>query len=44
MGLEDDGKAHGVFVLNTNAQEVTTAPGPHLVYRAIGGRFEVRHG
>ncbi|KAI6184881.1 P-type domain-containing protein [Aphelenchoides bicaudatus] len=41
IGLEDDGKAHGVFVLNTNAQEVTTGPGPHLIYRAIGGRFEV---
>jgi hypothetical protein len=41
LGLETDGKAHGVFVLNTNAQEVETGPGPHLVYRAIGGRFEV---
>ncbi|CAD5221335.1 unnamed protein product [Bursaphelenchus okinawaensis] len=41
MGVEEDGKAHGVFVLNSHAQEVTTGPGPHLVYRAIGGQFEI---
>ncbi|CAD5208486.1 unnamed protein product [Bursaphelenchus xylophilus] len=41
VGIEPDGKAHGVFVLNSNAQEVTTGPGPHLVYRAIGGKFEI---
>ncbi|KAI6211415.1 Maltase-glucoamylase, intestinal [Aphelenchoides besseyi] len=40
IGIEDDGKAHGVFLLNSNAQEVSTGPGPHLVYRAIGGRFD----
>jgi alpha-glucosidase len=40
LGLEEDGKAHGVFLLNTAPQEVTTGPGPHLVYRSIGGRFE----
>ncbi|CAD5205653.1 unnamed protein product [Bursaphelenchus okinawaensis] len=41
IGIEDDGKAHGVFVLNSNAQEVSTGPAPHLVYRAIGGQFEI---
>ncbi|KAI6220383.1 Maltase-glucoamylase, intestinal [Aphelenchoides fujianensis] len=41
IALEDDGKAHGVWVMNSNAQEVTTGPGPHLIYRAIGGRFDV---
>ncbi|KAI6223318.1 P-type domain-containing protein [Aphelenchoides besseyi] len=40
VGIEDDGKAHGVFLLNSNAQEVSTGPGPHLVYRSIGGRFD----
>ncbi|CAD5227735.1 unnamed protein product [Bursaphelenchus xylophilus] len=41
IGIEENGNAHGVFVLNSHAQEVTTGPGPHLVYRAIGGQFEV---
>ncbi|KAI6243207.1 Maltase-glucoamylase, intestinal [Aphelenchoides fujianensis] len=40
VAIEDDGKAHGVFLLNSNAQEVVTGPGPHLTYRAIGGRFD----
>lgn len=40
MALEENGKAHGVFLLNSNAQEVVTGPGPHLTFRAIGGRFE----
>lgn len=40
LGLEENGKAHGVFMLNSHAQEVVTGPGPHLTYRAIGGRFE----
>lgn len=40
LALEDSGKAHGVFMLNSNAQEVVVGPGPHLVYRAIGGRFD----
>lgn len=37
MCIEADGKAHGVFILNSNAQEVETGPGPHLLYRTIGG-------
>uniref|UniRef100_A0A914EEX1 P-type domain-containing protein n=1 Tax=Acrobeloides nanus TaxID=290746 RepID=A0A914EEX1_9BILA len=41
MGLEKDGKAHGVFILNSNAQEVTTGPGPHMIYRTIGGELEI---
>uniref|UniRef100_A0AC34QGZ9 Alpha-glucosidase n=1 Tax=Panagrolaimus sp. JU765 TaxID=591449 RepID=A0AC34QGZ9_9BILA len=34
-------KAHGVFILNSNAQEVTLGPGPHLIYRTIGGQLEL---
>ncbi|CAL2041470.1 unnamed protein product [Caenorhabditis brenneri] len=30
-----------VFILNSNAQEVETGPGPHLVYRTIGGRIDM---
>ncbi|VDM72971.1 unnamed protein product, partial [Strongylus vulgaris] len=41
MVIEPDGNAHGVFVLNTNAQEVTTAPGPTLIYRTIGGNLDL---
>lgn len=37
LGIEHDGRAHGVVVLNPFAQEVTTGPGPHLTYRFIGG-------
>ena len=29
------------FVRIFSAQEVTVGPAPHLVYRAIGGRFEI---
>lgn len=39
--IESDGKAHGVFILNSNAQEVETGPGPHLQYRTIGGRIDM---
>lgn len=38
--IEKDGKAHGVFFFNSNAQEVTLGPAPHLVYRTIGGQLE----
>ncbi|KAK6059216.1 glycosyl hydrolase, family 31, partial [Cooperia oncophora] len=41
MILEPDGKAHGVLLLNSNAQEVTTAPGPVLIYRTIGGNLDM---
>ncbi|VDM96215.1 unnamed protein product [Thelazia callipaeda] len=39
--LENDGKAHGVFILNSNAQEVTFGPAPHLIYRTIGGMLDI---
>lgn len=41
MCLEDDGKAHGVLIWNSNAQEVTTGPHPHLIYRTIGGLLDI---
>uniref|UniRef100_A0A9J2PS95 P-type domain-containing protein n=1 Tax=Ascaris lumbricoides TaxID=6252 RepID=A0A9J2PS95_ASCLU len=41
MGLEHDSMAHGVFISNSNAQEITTGPGPHLVYRTIGGNLDI---
>ncbi|XP_074859780.1 sucrase-isomaltase, intestinal isoform X2 [Carettochelys insculpta] len=37
MGLEDDGNAHGVLLLNSNAMDVTFQPTPALTYRTIGG-------
>uniref|UniRef100_A0A914CQQ0 Alpha-glucosidase n=1 Tax=Acrobeloides nanus TaxID=290746 RepID=A0A914CQQ0_9BILA len=40
LGLESDGSAHGVFIFNSNAQEVTTGPAPHIVYRTLGGQLE----
>ncbi|CAJ0599537.1 unnamed protein product [Cylicocyclus nassatus] len=41
MMLEEDGKAHGVFILNSNAQEIVTAPGPSLIHRTIGGNLDM---
>uniref|UniRef100_A0A0N5AMQ5 Maltase n=1 Tax=Syphacia muris TaxID=451379 RepID=A0A0N5AMQ5_9BILA len=41
MCLEDDGKAHGVLIWNSNAQEITTGPSPHLIYRTIGGMLDI---
>ncbi|KAI1711649.1 glycosyl hydrolases family 31 domain-containing protein [Ditylenchus destructor] len=41
MGLEPSGKAHGVLIMNSNAQEVTTGPGPHITYRTIGGQLDI---
>ncbi|CAD6192212.1 unnamed protein product [Caenorhabditis auriculariae] len=41
MVVEEDGKAHGVLILNSNAQEVTTAPGPAWIYRTIGGVLDI---
>ncbi|KAF6720919.1 Maltase-glucoamylase, intestinal [Oryzias melastigma] len=36
--LEDDsGKSFGVFLLNSNAMEVTLQPAPAVTYRTIGG-------
>uniref|UniRef100_A0A8C0HDR0 Maltase n=1 Tax=Chelonoidis abingdonii TaxID=106734 RepID=A0A8C0HDR0_CHEAB len=37
MGLENDGNAHGVLLLNSNAMDVTFQPTPALTYRTIGG-------
>ncbi|XP_033367482.1 maltase-glucoamylase, intestinal-like [Parus major] len=37
MGLEKDGNAHGVLLLNSNAMDVTFQPTPALTYRTVGG-------
>ncbi|XP_036440892.1 maltase-glucoamylase, intestinal isoform X2 [Colossoma macropomum] len=37
MGLEPTAHAHGVFLLNSNAMDVTLQPTPALTYRTIGG-------
>ncbi|KAL5515497.1 hypothetical protein EMCRGX_G000671 [Ephydatia muelleri] len=37
LGLEQDGRAHGVFLLNSNAMEVQLQPYPSITYRTIGG-------
>ncbi|CEF71375.1 Glycoside hydrolase, family 31 and P-type trefoil domain and Galactose mutarotase-like domain and Glycoside hydrolase, superfamily domain-containing protein [Strongyloides ratti] len=39
--MEPDGKAHGVFFFNSNAQEFVTGPAPHLIYRTIGGQIDM---
>ncbi|CAI4232795.1 unnamed protein product [Auanema sp. JU1783] len=41
MVVEPDGNVHGVFIMNSNAQEVTTAPGPALIYRTTGGMLDI---
>ncbi|XP_035695531.1 lysosomal alpha-glucosidase-like [Branchiostoma floridae] len=35
--VEEDGQAHGVFLLNSNAMEVILQPAPALTWRTIGG-------
>ncbi|XP_035232993.1 sucrase-isomaltase, intestinal-like [Stegodyphus dumicola] len=35
--LENDGKSHGVLLLNSNAMEVTLLPAPAISFRTIGG-------
>ncbi|KAJ7402548.1 hypothetical protein BTVI_85304 [Pitangus sulphuratus] len=37
MALEEDGNAHGVLLLNSNAMDVTLQPTPALTYRTTGG-------
>ncbi|XP_054548714.1 maltase-glucoamylase isoform X2 [Talpa occidentalis] len=37
MALEEDGSAHGVLLMNSNAMDVTFQPLPALTYRTIGG-------
>uniref|UniRef100_A0A8C3J7A0 alpha-glucosidase n=1 Tax=Calidris pygmaea TaxID=425635 RepID=A0A8C3J7A0_9CHAR len=37
MALEEDGNAHGVLLLNSNAMDVTFQPTPALTYRTTGG-------
>ncbi|KAM9316521.1 sucrase-isomaltase, intestinal [Gastrophryne carolinensis] len=37
MGLEEDGNAHGVFLLNSNAMDVNLQPTPAITYHTIGG-------
>uniref|UniRef100_A0A158Q8C6 alpha-glucosidase n=1 Tax=Elaeophora elaphi TaxID=1147741 RepID=A0A158Q8C6_9BILA len=41
LGLEKDNSAHGVLLWNSNPQEITTGPGPHLIYRSIGGILDI---
>ncbi|KHN72295.1 Maltase-glucoamylase, intestinal [Toxocara canis] len=41
MAIEDDYKAHGVFILNSNAQEIATGPSPHIIYRTVGGMIDI---
>ncbi|CAG7728912.1 unnamed protein product, partial [Allacma fusca] len=40
--LEDDGNAHAVVVVNSNAQEFVVLPAPGLLYRTIGGIIDIR--
>ncbi|KAA3676606.1 lysosomal alpha-glucosidase [Paragonimus westermani] len=37
MGLSYDGTAFGIFLLNSNAQEVALTPLPAITYRTVGG-------
>ncbi|XP_054985594.1 maltase-glucoamylase [Sorex araneus] len=37
MAMEEDGNAHGVLLLNSNAMDVTFQPMPAVTYRTIGG-------
>ncbi|XP_028393180.1 sucrase-isomaltase, intestinal-like [Dendronephthya gigantea] len=37
MCLEESGKAHGVFLMNSNAMDVQLQPSPGLTFRTIGG-------
>ncbi|XP_057311826.1 sucrase-isomaltase, intestinal-like [Hydractinia symbiolongicarpus] len=37
MVVENDGSAHGVMLLNSNAMDVTLQPTPAITFRTIGG-------
>lgn len=37
MALEKDGKANGVFLLNSNAMDIILQPTPAITFRPIGG-------
>ncbi|XP_048581459.1 sucrase-isomaltase, intestinal [Nematostella vectensis] len=37
VGMEEDGNAHGIFLLNSNAMEIALQPLPAITYRTIGG-------
>ncbi len=39
--LEDDGNAHSVLFLNSNAQEAVLTPAPGIIYRTIGGILDM---
>ena len=39
--LEEDGNAHSVLFLNSNAQEWALTPRPALTYRTIGGILDI---
>ncbi|XP_032312563.1 lysosomal alpha-glucosidase [Camelus ferus] len=39
--LEDDGSAHGVFLLNSNAMDVVLQPSPALSWRSTGGILDL---
>uniref|UniRef100_A0A0K0EVM1 Maltase n=1 Tax=Strongyloides venezuelensis TaxID=75913 RepID=A0A0K0EVM1_STRVS len=41
MVVEPDGKAHGVLFFNSNPQEISTGPAPHVIYRTIGGQIDM---
>ncbi|XP_074814125.1 sucrase-isomaltase, intestinal-like [Natator depressus] len=37
MCIENDSNAHGILLLNSNAQDITLSPNPSLTFRIIGG-------
>ncbi|GMT05246.1 hypothetical protein PENTCL1PPCAC_30639 [Pristionchus entomophagus] len=41
MAIEDNGAAHGVLILNSNAQDVITVPSNGYIYRTIGGILDI---
>lgn len=39
--MENDGKSHGVFLLNSNAMDVILQPSPAITWRTIGGIIDM---